>query len=298
MVVVTAGVPNKDGCPVLTRLKAFLVDQGTQAVLQHTLRQRSGQPLDLRPVFGPWSPGSLSFSSDPWTGEPGRILLRLREWFGGAAGTHEPGRIYETVGWALDESRGLVRAAVPEVVANSPGIYELSWAVEDADRKLIHVERGLLSVEPTLFGEDRHRPPTLQEIRMRLMDSAPAENFLLDDVEFGDEQLLMALLWPVERWNVTPPPVETFTTRTFPFRDAWIVGALSQLYLIAAAHYRRNALASSGGGVQVNDKAKEDVYLREGLRLQQEYLHWMAAKKIELNHRRFFGTIHSPYWRL
>jgi hypothetical protein len=55
------------------------------------------------------------------------------------------------------------------------------------------------------------------------MDTA-TDNTLLLDVEFNDDQILMAMTEPVRLWNETPPPIRTYSTTTFPFRGAWMIG--------------------------------------------------------------------------
>ena len=95
--------------------------------------------------------------------------------------------------------------------------------------------------------------------------------------------------------GAAPPPIERVTTRNFPFRGAWASGALAQLYKMAAAHYRRNFLQTSGGGVSVADKAKEREYLGEAVRLQSEYDSWLINKKVEINMKKFVGQNRSAY---
>ncbi len=47
-----AGIPNVDGCEVLTRLKAFVVDQGVSTTLEHVFRDSNGNPVNLSSLFG------------------------------------------------------------------------------------------------------------------------------------------------------------------------------------------------------------------------------------------------------
>jgi hypothetical protein len=295
--VVRAGIPDMDDCPILTRLKAFLVDQGVQATLEHTLRDRTGNPVDLTTWFGT---SSDSLSSSSQSSSSRGVRLRVKEWLGESLSSlRNP--VWEVTGEVVSAQGGTVRATLDAETVARAGIYELNWAVVDGDGEPVLVDRGILSVEKSMFAPDltvvkkNLGPPTLQEVRMRMMDSSASENLLLDDVEFRDEQILLALSEPVREWNESLPPIKTFTTRDFPFRGAWITGALGQLHLMAANHYRRNRLQHQAGGVSVDDKNKEREYLAEGQRLWDKYTTWMTNKKVSINMKLVVGNVHSIY---
>lgn len=292
-VIVKAGLPEMDDCKILTRLKAFIVDQGVAATLEHVFRNRKGNPVDLSEWFGAGVSQSASTSDTP----AGTLKLRVKEWLGTGGGACNP--IWTSYGEAWDASAGIVRAELPEKAVERAGIYELNWAVIDENGKVVQIDRGIMSVDKSLFADDLdvvrkgEGPPTIQEIRMRLMDSSASENTLLDDVEFKDEQILQAILEPVRLWNETPPPIRTFTTSNFPFRGAWMTGVMAQLHFTMAAHYRRNVLRTANGGGA--DKDKEREYMAEAQRLWGEYQAWLLNKKVSLNLRGFMGTNPSAY---
>ncbi len=288
--VVKPGVPTIDGCPILTRLSAYVVSQGVPAVLEHTFVDRLGIALDL---------SSYLAAGAPQPGD-GSVVLRVKEWLGtGPQANTNP--IWEMTGTTEDPSAGVVQAALSADTVEQAGIYEASWAVRNAAGVPVLVNQSILSVERSLFPQSlellysNYGPPTLQEVRMAIMDSSANENQLLDDIEFKDEQILLALAAPVRYWNESPPPIETYTTRSFPFRGAWLSGVSAQLHLMAANNYRRNLLNHSAGGISVNDKAKEREYLAEGQRLWQEYQKWCVNKKVECNLKRFCGQAISQY---
>lgn len=296
--IVKAGIPQIDDCKILTRLKAFLVDQGVVATLEHTFRDRKGNPQDLSEWLASGTSESLSASTSSSSTPPaGVVKLRVKEWMGKGSGSRNP--IWDVYGDAVDASVGTVRVELEPEIVERAGIYELNWAVvNDAGRPIV-IDRGILSVEKSMFPVNLVNvykdlgPPTIQEVRMRLMDSSKNENLLLDDIEFKDEQILQAMYEPVRFWNEVPPPIETFTTRTFPFRGAWISGVLAQLHLTMANHYRRNVFRGAAGGT--SDKDKEREYLAEGQRLWGEYQAWVYNKKTEINLRKFSGANPSQY---
>lgn len=293
--VIRAGIPDQDDCPILTRLRSFIADQGTCVSLEHVFHDRNGKPIDLSACLGTSGPNSASTSMPM-----GRILLRIKEPIAkGYCSTTNP--VWEIVGTVVDSASGVVRAAIPADVTEKPGIFELSWAVENVDGKVVCINKGLLSVERSLYAKDLTNvvdnlgPMTIQELRMTIMDSSGAENLRLDDVEFSDEQILFAMLRPIEHWNEVPPPIEVFNTRDFPFREHWRIGAAAQLHLFAANHYRRNHLPYQAGGISIDDLNREKEYLSEGHRLWQEYVEFVKLKKLEINMRKCMGLVGSPY---
>ncbi len=295
--LVKAGIPEMDDCKILTRMKAFLVDQGICATLEHVLRDRRGNPINLAGWLA--SSVSESASASSSVSPAGVVKVRIKEWMGtGPSTVRNP--IWDVYGDAVDASIGQVRATLEPEIVEQAGIYELNWVVVDDAGRPVVLDRGIMSVEKSMFPVNiRHvwenlGPPTIQEIRMRLMDSSKNENLLLDDIEFKDEQILMAIWEPIRLWNESPPPIRPIhTTRTFPYRGAWMTGILGQLHMIAGNHYRRNVFRGAAGGT--SDKDKEREYMGEGQRLWQEYTAWMLNKKVEINLRGFVGHNSSPY---
>lgn len=298
MEVVEAGIHRIDDCPVLTRLKAYIVDQGVVCSLKHRFRDRQGNPIDLSQYLPvPASQSDSESEVDPG----GSVILRIRDWMG--VGINSNSTIYEIVGEAVDPVDGIVKADLEAVCVKEAGIYELTWAVKNADGDFVVANSGIMSVERNLLTRETLRskndpgPPTINEIRMWMMDSSGSENTLLDDVEFSDEQICLALTRPIQRWNEAPPPIETYTTRNFPYRGAWASAVLGELFIMMASHYRRNRLGGAAGGLQIDDKNKEREYMAEGQRRLDEYQQWLLNKKVEVNMRKFAGMNISRYSR-
>jgi hypothetical protein len=302
--VVRAGIHEMDDCPVLRRVKAFIVDQGVAATLEHVFRDRRGRAVDLSgylDVEGALSDSSSSLSTVPEPGGGGTAVLRVKD-----ALAHGPvsdlNPVWELPVTSHDPLAGVLQATLREDIVERAGIYQLSWAIRNGAGKVVLVNDGLLSVERSLYPLKRETladdlgPPTINEIRMAMMDSDPAENqYLLDNVEFADDQLLQAILEPVQAWNEIPPPVRTFTPRDFPFRFHWKQGIIARLHIYAAHHYRRNALQHQAGGVAIADKNKESEYLAYGQQLWNEYMTWLYNKKVEINLKGFLGEVRSAY---
>lgn len=297
LTLIRPGIPEIDDCKILTRIPAFIGQQGVVSTLETVMRGRNGNPLDL----SAWLAGAVSESASLSTSvalPAGTVKLRVKEWV--ACGMNEQDRIWEVYGDAVDPEHGVVRATLNSKIVEHAGIYELNWAVVNNQGRPVVVTKGIMSVEKTLFPLyertvwDNLGPPTIQEVRMRLMDSSASENLLLDDVEFSDEQILYAMTTPIQTWNETPPPLRPLmTSRTFPYRAAWMSGTLAQLLLMAANNYRRNTFRTAAGAT--SDKDKEREYLAEGNRLWQEYMTWVLNKKVEINLKSFYSYSRSPY---
>lgn len=297
--VITADIPAIDGCPILSRLKAYVVNQGVIATLEHVFRDKNGNAIDL----STWVDCTESLSSSESSSgcvPAGTIKMRMKEWVGqGLSARCNP--VWEVYGEAVNAAAGVVRVTLEADMVEKAGIYEVNWAVLNENGVPVVVDRGITSIERTLFPVDVRvmyegkGPPTLQEVRMMLMDSSAAENSLLDDMEFSDEQLMLCLTEPVRVWNETPPPIRKYTTRDFPYRQMWMSGTLGRLHIMAANNYRRNLFRHSAGGVTTNSKDKEKEYMVEGTRLWDEFRTQMVNKKIEVNAKAFCGSVSSEY---
>lgn len=287
MVTITAGIPEKDGCPVLTRVKAFIIDEQTRPRLQHVVRNGAGVPVDLATLLASASEVSDSSSATP-------LSVRVRVMEVTVSNNRRP-IAYD--GEVADEANGVITVDLTTAVTGQSGLYNAAWAVCSGD-EILRVDNTIISVEANLFGAGngrtthKRRCPTLGEIRMRLADSSPAENVLLNDLEFADEQIVQALVQPIRYFNEqSPAGLRCYDTTSFPWREAWIDAAIGYLYQYAAAHYRRNRLGGAAGGVQVDDLNKEAEYLRIAQMHHQRWTQFVSVKKVELNIEGGYGVI-------
>lgn len=280
-----------EGCPVLSKIRHVVVPQGVCAILEWPLRHPDGRAVDLTTCFPQETSTSVSESKE---GANAAEAVAAR--FADCDGNN----ILEIEGAVHDYTTGKIRFAVPTQVYDTPGIYQLSMAILQEDsagvRRPIFVDSGLLSVEGTLWGNRavRTRPPTLGEIRMHLRDTA-VENDLLADVEFDDQELIQALVRPIQQWNEIPPPVAPFTCNTFPFRYHWLQAVVGELLTTAAHHYMRNNLKMNHAGLAGNFKDRYREYLGLAERYRQEWKDFVTQKKIEINASMGMGSAHSAY---
>lgn len=284
--VIEEQIPEYLGCPVLDRLKAFEVTQGTKPTLQLVFRDKDGKPVDLSAYLG--DSDSVSNSDTP----RGSAFMRLREYLGrGLDGVCD--NIWEYEATSPDPSKGILLVKVNDNSMDEAGIYEANWGIFNADDELIANQQAIVSVERSLWApieqlKRRLGPPTIREIRMAMRDSVTT-NLLLDGYEFGAEEIWQAVYRPIDEWNSTPPDVLSYTTKTFPHREYWMKAITGYLYFTAAAFYRRNTQNYSGGGMTKTDLDREKEYLNVANALKFEWTEFMLGKKRTHNANLFVG---------
>jgi hypothetical protein len=153
----------------------------------------------------------------------------------------------------------------------------------------LHVEKSILS------SDRKNNMVTIPELRLVLMDRCPADNPLLDDVDFSDSDLCSAITLPVYEWNETPPVLEqyTYTPATFPYKYNWLQAAAGEAMRITARRLSRNRLVYTAGGVNVDDLARAQVYAQMGQELRDEWKTWMMREKVRLNAEQIYGGVRS-----
>jgi len=103
----------------------------------------------------------------------------------------------------------------------------------------------------------------IARVKILLRDKSEADNYLLDDVEFSQEEIVVAIESVVDEWNETQPVIRKYTPTSFPYRHHMMDGIRSVLFGIAADNYHRNHLDYAAGGVTIGDKNKGDLYLKK-----------------------------------
>lgn len=297
--LIKSELPQIDGCTLFTSVKAILANQGVPSLVEHVLRDRQGKPLDLRGLFPDAESEDVSVESQ----ESGSaaVKVRVKEALSDALDpTNNP--LWELSAVVTDARNGTVQFRLPKATVELAGVYTVSLAVlvggvpQAVDQAIMSVEKSLWAASLDV-NLQQPGPPSLVEIRNLMVDRDPADNSLLDRVEFSTDQVMMAICQPIQYFNDQPPPLTKFNTRNFPYASAWQDGIIGNLLVMAAHNYRRNQLAYSAGGVSVDDKNKEGPYLAYGNQLLQGYKDWVLNKKVELNTQMFMGQIASPFSR-
>lgn len=308
--ILTPATPTEPttGTPILTRTMAVEIPGQKKATIEYVLRDRNGSPVDLRPCLcrpddSSESVSSLSSNSSE-CGCPYKLVFRLAEYLSGG-GCEFPVR-------EIDLANGKVAVDFEPENTTTPGIYFGEFALIECDLDLtdnptgdstvIFSNKFYVIIGRNLWNNRMNcmspaGPPSISEVRMHLRDTDPSESYLLDNVAFSDEEIAMALTHPVQYWNEIPPPIGIHTTASFPYRYNWLMATAGYLFLIVAEQQRRNNLAYSAGGVQINDQNKEPQYEQAAKRRLDEYKDFVKRKKAQINLENAFAYVSSPYDR-
>lgn len=137
---------------------------------------------------------------------------------------------------------------------------------------------------------------TPQDVRFFMMDRTAAENFLLDSVEFTDEEIHSGMQLTVDKYNSTLPMVDVYTVENFPYRYEMLLGTAATLLRSKAINYTRNRLDfSTKDGTTIQDKQKTGEYLSIANSMMQEFDLRVTQIKKTKNAEQAFGSISGPY---
>lgn len=179
-------------------------------------------------------------------------------------------------------AEGIIRIPVDQTLSNYAGIW-LGMAIVWQHGVMKRHYPFYFNVTPSLASNTPNGPLAMYEVRLAIRDVSPEMNFLLDTVEFKEEEISWAMRRPIDYWNEIPPPVTIFSPITFPFRYHWLNATIGELLKMAAVWMRRNDLDYAAAGLQVQDTKKWPDYMKIGEELVKEYKEFVRAKKIEIN---------------
>jgi len=197
-----------------------------------------------------------------------------------------------------DPKNGEVEIVLKPCTFDNPGLYlaELSLIT---DAKIQQLYNFYIEAAPTLAWSTDRDPITIEEVRLWARDNSAADNYLLDEVEYKDTEIVAAIRRAVDMWNSTPPVMTAYTYNpsTFPYRSQWLDVTIGFLMNIASLNYLRNGLPSQAGGVSIDDKlSKYQPYAQEAKMRIQEFKDWMKMIKPQLNADQAWGRLGT--WRM
>lgn len=290
--VVVPDVTHVEGVPSFGRKQTARVNQGQHTVLRWQIRDRmTGRVIDLTSVAD-GDGVSSSTGSNPLEQIVRRVELRAAE----ATYTNT------SLSWAadaavVDAANGVVQVVLPAELTDLAGVFDVEFGLFDAYTagRMVYSVQGGLWVNRGQFGSggpSRYSVPSLDDLKTQLVDSGPEDNYLTSVVEFDVSQVAAATLLAVRRFNSRPPAISPLVRNTTNFPDSaqLVDGILAELYLMAANHYRRNALPYQAAGVSVDDKSKGDQYERIGTGLLQKFEAWAGVVKKAANAAAWNGS--------
>lgn len=282
------------------QIKVVRVTVCARKQLVFQLTDDSGSPIQVKsevenpPADLPdWSP------QDNANGAAVGVRLRAQTSSGGLNGVFS----LDKEGDILDQAEhpGFVSFQLETSDTPTAGIFECyieRYVSNGGDGYRVDTWPLLLAVEPTAMGlmnSNVSGPLLIPEIRLAMLDignqndGAPFSN-LLDDTEFTDLDIVYAQRRVVQLWNETPPPVQTYSTVSFPYRYHWLECTVGHLLLMSAHRYSRNRLAYQAGGIAIDDQSKADEYYRIGNDKINQFRQWMRTEKVRINMGRCWGV--------
>jgi len=193
-----------------------------------------------------------------------------------------------------DAAQGIVLAKLTPTQTRFAGIFVAQVQVFNAADDLIWNTPYWAVFNPSL-NVTSTGPITIPEVRLILRDSCPEQNFLLDDFEFNDSQIVACMRLPIDEFNEKYQPKTTYSPRTFPWRFHWLRATAGYLMEIAARGYARDHLNYVAGGVTVSDRDKAKIYVELANQLLADWRQFVKERKIEMNIEGGFGTMGSGY---
>lgn len=284
-------------CP--NRLYTLLSSQGIEDELRiQLIDPLTGALIDLTQYgIGSNNEGSsLSSSSSPYPADFTGLEVIVRSRYEDVCPAF---KAYGFVKSETDAQNGIIYFNVTPHDTRHAGIFVSTVnVVQNGTTRKVFPFYLALEINPGVFNPTA--PLSMAEVRLAVRDVCPEMNFLIDTVEFKDEEIAWALRRPIDYWNEAQPPLNViYSPQTFPFRYNWMEATISMLLRTVAVWLRRNDLDYSAGGLTVADTKKWPEYQRMATERWQEYKEWVKNKKIELNVASGFSSIggyrYNPY---
>jgi len=136
-------------------------------------------------------------------------------------------------------------------------------------------------------------PVTADDVRMYMRDYAP-NNILLDQVQFGHEEITKAISYMTDEWNRIPP-LSNDDIEVIP-KSMVTIGAAAWLMQSEAFLQLRNQASYQDGSVQgIGVDDKHMLYLQFSRALKEEWknsaMEWKKARNVAAG----FGSVGSGY---
>lgn len=182
----------------------------------------------------------------------------------------------------------------PREVMQRPSIYNLEVRWQNPPASEVYIGSGLVSVEQSLLNRGAshpgHGPLPLSRIRNVLRDYA-ALNDVSGVPEFSVEEIVRAMLEPIEYYNEAPPHVQTFTVDNFPYRQQWTDATVGRLLQTAGLWMQRNQVTIQATGIGSDERGKYQSLIKQGAFQWQQYKDFVHKDKVRINVTRGFRII-------
>lgn len=153
---------------------------------------------------------------------------------------------------------------------------------------------------PTQVPSTAAPAPLREEVRMFLRDvpgmipGSGSENMLLDDVEFSDAELALAITLATSRFNSLGPPIGTLRPQQIPL-DIILYGVASFLMNAESFRQLRNQSSVPDGETSLGIDDKHQLYAGMKQRLNEEFAQTATQWKLAKNMAMCWGGVSSGF---
>lgn len=137
---------------------------------------------------------------------------------------------------------------------------------------------------------------TPNEIRLFLLDR-PEFNTLINGVKWTDEMINQAIIYTIDKFNISNPPVLNggFTVETFPSKYLLLIGVTSYLLRSSAIGDINNFFNYTADGVTISDRDRGQLFLSAAQTFADEFNQTTQNIKTNLNLAGCYGNVSSEY---
>ncbi len=273
--IITTESKQNFGCDVKQGLNFSITKQGINAQIQWPVVSLSGNAMEIDDVV--------------------KVLVQIRQ-------DNEPSHyIQRVLGTVVNPNSNIIQFSLPESIFSRAGIYSIDAGLfttnhgtelkDFVGKPPQYIQSGYIMVERTSFATDdknNAKLPRIDEIKNILQDYTDA-NTLLNESEFSNSDIIMAIMQPIQEWNETPPILRDFifTCSSFPYHYEWTHATAAYLLKTAIHKYMRNKLITSHGGVSGDDLNRNGEYSSLYTTLINDWKEWRQRAKYAINAGQF-----------
>jgi len=134
---------------------------------------------------------------------------------------------------------------------------------------------------------------TTQMVRDYLADSKE-NNHLLDDIEFSDARIRLAIELALSDFNAMPPK-SVFQALDFPYMATLLDGTCYHIFRGQMALAARNTMSYSDGGIDIPIEERFPYYTQMMQMFGEQFKASAAREKIQLNLESGWDSVSSDY---
>ena len=133
---------------------------------------------------------------------------------------------------------------------------------------------------------------TREKVRFWIMDRTPADNDLLGDLEFTDEEIVTAMHHAAREYNSIPPFAYRIDPASMPDDTNLFFEAIAEiLYRCRLHQLLRNQFKYEGGNVSVDETGPRIEGFKELIKMVSGWRETAAVLKRDIDTRRYYGQL-------